>query len=105
MSCLAAGIASAGSIACLYAQTASADLVLYNGKIVTVDDAFSIREAVAIKDGRIVAVGANEPARRSVVSMATSVTAGGRGGLRVRASVLSAGGRQCDDCPGWGHDA
>jgi predicted amidohydrolase YtcJ len=56
----AAGIASAASIAHLYGQTASADLVLYNGKIVTVDDAFSIREAIAIKDGRIVAVGANE---------------------------------------------
>ncbi|MBV8843404.1 MAG: amidohydrolase, partial [Bryobacterales bacterium] len=41
-------------------QTPSADLVLYNGKIVTVDDAFSIREAIAIKDGRILAVGSND---------------------------------------------
>jgi predicted amidohydrolase YtcJ len=31
----------------------AADLLLFNGKIVTVDDAFSIREAIAIKDGRI----------------------------------------------------
>jgi predicted amidohydrolase YtcJ len=44
----------------LYAQSASADLVLFNGKIVTVDDAFSIREAIVIKDGRILAVGGNE---------------------------------------------
>jgi predicted amidohydrolase YtcJ len=41
-------------------QKEPADLVLYNGKIVTVDDAFSIRNAIAIKDGRIVAVGGNE---------------------------------------------
>jgi len=33
------------------------DLLLYNGKIVTVDDAFSIREAVAVRDGIIVEVG------------------------------------------------
>ena len=35
----------------------SADIVLFNGKIVTVDDRDSIVEAVAIRDGRFVAVG------------------------------------------------
>lgn len=44
----------------LHAQAPAADLVLFNGKIVTVDDAFSIREAIAMKDGRILAVGGNE---------------------------------------------
>ncbi len=39
------------------------DTVLFNGKIVTVDEDFSIAEAVAIKDGRFVAVGANDPIR------------------------------------------
>jgi predicted amidohydrolase YtcJ len=39
-----------------YAQTA-ADLVLVNGKIVTVDDRFTIAEALAVKNERIVAVG------------------------------------------------
>jgi len=34
-----------------------ADLILVNGKIVTVDDRFTIAQAVAIKGGRIVAVG------------------------------------------------
>lgn len=34
-----------------------ADLVLYNGKIVTVDKRFSIQSAVAIKGGKILAVG------------------------------------------------
>jgi predicted amidohydrolase YtcJ len=38
---------------------ADADLILHNGKIVTVDAAFSVRQAVAIKDGKITAVGAN----------------------------------------------
>ncbi len=36
---------------------ADADLILHSGKIVTVDSTFSIAEAVAVKDGRIVAVG------------------------------------------------
>ena len=35
------------------------DLVLHNGKIVTVDEDFSIAQAVAIKDGRFVAVGSD----------------------------------------------
>ena len=35
------------------------DMVLHGGKIVTVDESFSIAQAVAIKDGRIVAVGSD----------------------------------------------
>jgi predicted amidohydrolase YtcJ len=54
------GVAGATAAGSLYAQSASADLVLFNGKIVTVDDAFSIREAIVIKDERILAVGGNE---------------------------------------------
>ena len=56
----AVGAASCSGLGLLQAQGTSADLVLYNGKVVTVDDAFSIREAIVIKDGRIVAVGGNE---------------------------------------------
>jgi len=56
----AIGIAAAGSVSSLHGQLSAADLVLYNGKILTVDDAFSIREAIAIKDGSIAAMGANE---------------------------------------------
>jgi predicted amidohydrolase YtcJ len=37
-----------------------ADLLLYNGHVITVDDNFSIASAVAVKDGRILAVGGNE---------------------------------------------
>ena len=41
------------------AQTPPADTILVNGKIVTVDDRFTIAQAVAIKGQRIVAVGSN----------------------------------------------
>jgi predicted amidohydrolase YtcJ len=37
-----------------------ADLVLLNGKIVTVDEKDSVEEAVAVKFGRILAVGKND---------------------------------------------
>lgn len=37
----------------------AADMVLMKGRIITIDDAHRIAEAVAIKDGRIVAVGSN----------------------------------------------
>jgi predicted amidohydrolase YtcJ len=37
-----------------------ADLILHKAKVVTVDAKFSIAEAIAVRDGRIVAVGAND---------------------------------------------
>lgn len=56
----AAGVASLAAVSRLDAQGTTADLVLFNGRIVTVDDAFSIRQAIAVKDGKIIAVGGNE---------------------------------------------
>ena len=38
---------------------ADADLILFHGKILTVDKAFSIQQAVAVKNGRIVRTGAD----------------------------------------------
>src|SRR5205807_8249762 len=38
---------------------ADADLILQHGKIVTVDSKFSIQQAIAIKDGKISAVGSD----------------------------------------------
>ncbi len=46
------------------AQGPPADLILVNGRIVTVDAGFSIAEAVAIRDGRFIAVGASDAVRR-----------------------------------------
>jgi predicted amidohydrolase YtcJ len=52
--CIATPVYSA-SPAQLYADT-----LLLNGKVVTVDKSFSIAQAVAIKDGKFIAVGANK---------------------------------------------
>ncbi|HEX8916383.1 MAG TPA: amidohydrolase [Humisphaera sp.] len=41
------------------APTGPADLILLNGKVITVDADFSVRHAVAIKDGKILATGPN----------------------------------------------
>ena len=39
------------------AQQGPADIVLFNGKVVTVDDRFSVVQALAVKDKRVMAVG------------------------------------------------
>jgi predicted amidohydrolase YtcJ len=52
------------AIACatpmLHAQQSAPDLILSNGKIITVDDRFTIAQAVAIKGDHVVAVGTNQ---------------------------------------------
>jgi predicted amidohydrolase YtcJ len=45
------------SLVAAAALRADADLILHNGNVVTVDARFSVREAVAMKGGRITAVG------------------------------------------------
>ena len=40
-----------------------ADIILYNGKIVTVDKSFTIARAVAIRDGKFIAVGSDKQIR------------------------------------------
>ena len=49
----------AASISVGYAQQ-TADTILHNGKILTVDAQFSIAEAVAILDNEVLAVGTND---------------------------------------------
>jgi predicted amidohydrolase YtcJ len=44
-------------LSCAAAWGADADLILHNAKVITVDARFSVKQAVAIKAGRIVAVG------------------------------------------------
>ncbi|PYK61476.1 MAG: amidohydrolase [Verrucomicrobia bacterium] len=45
-----------------FAHAAEADLILHGGKVVTVDDRFSIQEAIAIEGGRIVQLGRDSEA-------------------------------------------
>jgi predicted amidohydrolase YtcJ len=46
------------------AWSQNADTILVNGKILTVDSKFSTREAVAMRDGKITAVGSNSEVRK-----------------------------------------
>ena len=48
----------------LHAQQAAPDLILSNGKIITVDGQFSIAQAVAVRGDRVVAVGTNQEINR-----------------------------------------
>jgi predicted amidohydrolase YtcJ len=50
--------------ATLFGQGQQADIVLYNGKILTVDNNFSTAEAVAVAGKKIVAVGKNDDIRK-----------------------------------------
>ena len=50
----------AGASMAVSTQQPPADLILSNGKIITVDETFSIAQAVAVRGDRIVGVGTNE---------------------------------------------
>src|SRR6188474_2163655 len=60
-----------------FAQT-NADLILTNGKIITVDEKFTIAQAVAIKGDRIVAVGTNQDVLRLAGSATRRIDLRGR---------------------------
>ena len=55
-----------------------ADLILINGKIITVDAQDSVAQAVAIHKGKIVAVGTNEQIRKLASEHARVIDLGGR---------------------------
>ena len=48
-----------------------ADLVLHNGKVVTVDEEFSIHEAVAVRGDKIVFVGSNKDVEKYILPSTT----------------------------------
>ena len=50
-----------------------ADVVFLNGKVVTVDKDFSLKQAIAVKDGKFVAVGTNDEVRRRAGAATTVV--------------------------------
>jgi predicted amidohydrolase YtcJ len=54
------GAVAAGAAAVVHAQQQIADVVLTNGKIITVDNRFTIAQAVAVKGDRFIAVGTNQ---------------------------------------------
>jgi predicted amidohydrolase YtcJ len=57
MLCAAVGLFQVVQESIVAQDSAAADLILSNGKVVTVDDRFTIAQAVAVKRDRIVAVG------------------------------------------------
>jgi predicted amidohydrolase YtcJ len=75
-------LAAAASIAAatlgLAARQAAADLILVNGKVVTVDERFSIAQAVAVRGDRIVAVGRNQDVERLAGPSTRRIDARGR---------------------------
>ena len=72
MAFLKHALAAVLSVALLHAglsgqnAAAPADLVLLDGKVLTVDARFSVAEALAVRDGRFVAVGSSADIRRHV---------------------------------------
>src|SRR3954467_13209685 len=59
-------------------QAPSADTVLFNGKVLTVDRDFSVREAIAIDRGRVLATGSSQDMQKLAGANARMVDLGGR---------------------------
>ncbi|HEY4747710.1 MAG TPA: hypothetical protein VIH38_09090, partial [Steroidobacteraceae bacterium] len=57
-------IMAAACVAAGAARAQSPDTILLNGKIVTLDAKSSVVQALAIRDGRIVAMGLNDEVRK-----------------------------------------
>src|SRR6185369_2787232 len=62
----------------VHAQQPRADLILTNGKIVTVDDRFTIAQAVAVAGDRVIATGANDEINRLAAPNARRIDLRGR---------------------------
>ncbi|KPL12175.1 MAG: hypothetical protein AMS26_18545 [Bacteroides sp. SM23_62] len=56
----------------------SPDMIIINGKVLTVDAQFSIAEAVAIKEDKILAVGSNSDIRKMADSLTEIIDAAGK---------------------------
>jgi predicted amidohydrolase YtcJ len=61
-----------------YAQAPAVDTILVSGKVITLDDASSIVEAIAIHDGKVLAVGSNEDIRKRADARTNIIDLGGR---------------------------
>jgi len=71
-------IALLGAPALVQAQAPAADVILSNGKIITVDDRFSIAQAVAVTGDRVVAVGTNQDIARLAGPNTRRIDLGGK---------------------------
>lgn len=58
------GLAAALAVATPSLAVEPADIVFHNGKVITANVAFDVRSAVAVKDGKVLAVGGPEIAKR-----------------------------------------
>ena len=71
--------AAAGAAVALHAQQPpAADLVLTNGKIITVDNKFTIAQAIAVRGDRFVAVGSNADINRLAGPNTRRIDLGGK---------------------------
>jgi predicted amidohydrolase YtcJ len=75
---LARCLAAAALLSSTAALAQSADTILFNGKILTVDKDFSVQQAVAIGNGRIVATGTSAAMKKLGGDKAKLVDLGGR---------------------------
>jgi predicted amidohydrolase YtcJ len=73
--CAAAALAVALGVS---AQQAAPDLILFNGKIITVDERFTIAQAVAVRGQQIVSVGGNQDITRLAGSTTRRIDLRGR---------------------------
>jgi predicted amidohydrolase YtcJ len=60
------------------ALAADADLILHNGKVVTVDKDFAVRQAIAVKDGKVLRVGSNEDVLKERGPKTEAIDLGGK---------------------------
>jgi predicted amidohydrolase YtcJ len=75
----AAGVTTAGALPAGAAQAhrGSADLIVHNGRVLVMDRHFRSAEAVAVRDGRVIAVGRNRDIRRLAGRRTELLDAGG----------------------------
>ena len=66
------------AIACAVATAQPADLIVTNAKVVTLDAKSTVAQALAVRDGRLLAVGDAAPVGRLAGPATRSVDAGGR---------------------------
>ncbi len=71
-------LAAALLLSATAALAQSADTVLFNGKILTVDKDFSVQQAIAIGNGRIVATGSSATMKKLAGDRAKLIDLGGR---------------------------